>query len=266
MNTRALAIGAAALGVGALFLGRRSLRWGRAQVPGRKKSAGLLALELGARLLQRKEPLRDFNVYVVGFHPMRDDPEQQMIAHHYCRVVNEDFIQCVVFDGDTRDARLTGVEYIISERLFESLPENEKRKWHPHNYEILSGTLIAPGLPEKAERALMRRLMNSYGKTWHLWMTGGPGHHPDALPTGDACLAWSFNHDGESDESMIGRRDRAVGISSAKRRRLRAELAKLAHPQRGVELLRDHFGGGHPTAPGVRDAEASMPITVTETP
>ncbi len=37
-----------------------------------------------------------------------------MEAHHYCRVVNDDLLQCVLFDGNTRDANLIGIEYIIS--------------------------------------------------------------------------------------------------------------------------------------------------------
>jgi hypothetical protein len=42
------------------------------------------------------------------------------------------------------DANLIGIEYILSERLFETLPDDEKPSWHPHNYEILSGQLAAP--------------------------------------------------------------------------------------------------------------------------
>jgi hypothetical protein len=41
---------------------------------------------------------------------------------------------------------------------------DEKAYWHPHNYEILSGTLRMPGLPAAAERAALRRKVNSYGK------------------------------------------------------------------------------------------------------
>jgi hypothetical protein len=37
------------------------------------------------------------------------------------------------FDGNTRNANLTGIEYIISERLFEQLPRDERPYWHPHN-------------------------------------------------------------------------------------------------------------------------------------
>jgi uncharacterized protein DUF1264 len=61
----------------------------------------------------------------------------------------------VLFDGNTKDANLIGIEYIVSERLFESLPADEQRFWHPHNCESLSGQLIAPGLPEAAEHAFL---------------------------------------------------------------------------------------------------------------
>ena len=58
--------------------------------------------------------------------------------------MNQDFAQCALFDGNGRDARLNGVEYIISEKLFETLPHEERQYWHPHNAEILSGQLVAP--------------------------------------------------------------------------------------------------------------------------
>ena len=65
---------------------------------------------------------------------------------------------------------------------------------------MLSGQLIAPGLPAAAEKAFMKRLMNSYGKTWHTWHTGRHDGHPDdTVPMGDPMLMWSFNRDGECD-------------------------------------------------------------------
>lgn len=41
-------------------------------------------------------------------------------------------------------ARLTGVEYIISERLFAELPPEEKRYWHSHRC-ARTGLLLPPG-------------------------------------------------------------------------------------------------------------------------
>src|SRR4051795_11586830 len=114
------------------------------------------ALEAGAALMQDMTPLKDFDIYVVGLHCAKHEPGMQMEAHHYCRQVNQDFIQCVLFDGNTRDANLIGIEYIVSERLFATLPDDEQPYWHPHNYEVLSGQLVAPGLPDAAEKAFFR--------------------------------------------------------------------------------------------------------------
>ncbi len=48
-----------------------------------------------------------------------------------------------------------GVEYIISARLFATLPDDEKKLWHSHDYEVKSGSLVAPSLPQVAEKQLM---------------------------------------------------------------------------------------------------------------
>lgn len=224
---------------------------------GDNKGLWLAALEKGAKVLQSARPLKGFDVYVSGFHPAKDDPSMQMEAHHYCQVVNDDFIQAALFDGNTADANLIGVEYIISESLFESLPEDEKAYWHPHNYEVLSGSLVAPGLPAAAEKALMERLMNSYGKTWHTWHTGrhdiGGGH---SLPLGDPMLMWSFNRDGECDPSLEANREQAMSLETPRTREERADLAEIAHPQNGVDLLKDRLPGTH-LLPGVIDSDAA---------
>jgi hypothetical protein len=222
---------------------------------GTGKTPWRATLEAGARVLQDTTPLKDFDVYVAGLHCARHDPTMQMEAHHYCRQVNEDLLQCVIFDGNTREANLIGLEYIVSERLFETLPAEERGFWHPHNYEVLSGQLVAPGLPEPAERAFMRLLMNSYGKTWHTWHTGRHdqpegGHR---LPMGEAMLMWSFNRDGEADEALKADFQAGLGIEEAGRREKRAGLAEHAHPQEGVDAMAGEFTGTTPL-PGVVDA------------
>lgn len=222
--------------------------------PGESKTGKTRVLETGSKLLQRNAPLGPFDVYLVGFHPMKEEPMHQMEAHHYCHQVNQDFAQCVLFDGNTRDAHLNGIEYIISEKLFQTLPQNEKGYWHPHNYEILSGQLVAPGIPAVAEKSLMKDKLNSYGKTWHVWDTGFPGHDGDKLPLGQAMLAWSFNRDGEILPPLLAQRDRRLDIDSAGKRRERADLQPLAKPQAGEDALQGLMGQrpGPPAAPGSR--------------
>jgi len=220
-------------------------------VPGEPKSPKGIALEAGAKALQSSTPLKPFDIYMVGFHPMKEHPEKQMEAHHYCHQMNEDFAQCTLFDSNGANARLNGIEYIISEKLFDLLPAGERAFWHPHNGEILSGQLIAPGIPAAAEKELMRMKMNSYGKTWHVWNTGHEGFAPDQLPIGPAMLAWSFSRDGEAIQAMVDRRDRRIGINSVDRRKQRADLQALAKPQSGVDDLKGKFARPTKDIPGV---------------
>lgn len=223
---------------------------------GEPKTADSKNLEAGARAFQSSRPVSQMDVYLVGFHPMKDRPDHQMEAHHFCKSVNEDFVQCALFDGNSKDANLNGIEYIISERLFNKLPEEEQKYWHPHNYEILSGQLIAPGLPEIAETAFLKKKMNSYGKTWHVWNTGHHGRNDaTALPTGEPKLAWSFNHDGEALAGLEEKTEKKFNVNFKEKRKARRELVKLAKPQKGVNNLKSHFLGKTKSIEGVQDSK-----------
>jgi hypothetical protein len=188
-------------------------------LPGTPKEPDTRLLELGAHLLQGKAPLGKFSAYLDGFHVARGDKSHQIEAHHYCAQINEDFFQAVIFDGNTPDARLIGVEYIITERLFTRLPDEERRLWHSHRYEVKSGQLVAPGLPEVAEHALMKKLVGTYGKTWHTWNT-----ERDDLPIGTPELMMAFTADGQLRCALQESRDHRFGVSTAERREARADI------------------------------------------
>lgn len=133
-------------------------------------------------MLQDKPPLEAINAYLDGFHFYNGNMQGQMEAHHYCSILSEELIQCVIYDGNVRDAKLMGVEYIVSGRLFATLPENEKAMWHSHVHEVKSGQLIAPGIPEVAERELMEKLVGTHGKTFHTWRTDLQKSLPIGVP------------------------------------------------------------------------------------
>jgi Protein of unknown function (DUF1264) len=233
------------------------------EAPGRAESARTNVLEMGATAMQRDAPTDALDIYLVGFHPMKANPEHQFEAHHFCQQMTEDFAQCALYDGNTAEANLNGIEYIISERLFESLPDKERQYWHPHNGEILSGQLVGPGLPEIADEELMRSKMNSYGKTWHTWNTGHLNQGGDTLPLGAPALAWSFNRFGEAAPGLVESRDERMGIDTEERRRQRQDLIELAHPQEGVDALEGAFEGPTQPIPGVVDKNASASGVVT---
>ncbi|EQC0630203.1 OBAP family protein [Salmonella enterica] len=193
-------------------------------IPGEKTSAKLRTLETGAAAIQSRPPVDAISTYLDGFHFYSGDKNGQMEAHHYVTVLNEDVMQAVIYDGNTKNARLMGVEYIISERLFKTLPPEEKKLWHSHQYEVKSGSLVAPGLPQVADKALMSKIVNTYGKTWHTWHTD----RDKTLPMGIPALMMGFTGDGQLDPALLADRDRRLGIDTQAIKRERQDLPE--HP------------------------------------
>jgi len=218
-------------------------------IPGEKTSATMRTLESGAQVIQSRPPVDAISAYLDGFHFYNGDKNGQMEAHHYVTVLNEDVMQAVIYDGNTKDARLMGVEYIISERLFKTLPPEEKKLWHSHQYEVKSGSLIAPGLPAAADKALMGKIVNTYGKTWHTWHTD----RDKTLPLGIPALMMGFTGEGQLDPALLADRDRRFDVNTQRIKQERADI--VAHPvveganawQRGeiIQLKRVQGAGEH---------------------
>lgn len=227
------------------------------QAPGAEETAKTKALETGAAVLQDRPPVDAINAYLDGFHFYNGQMKVQMEAHHYCAILNEDVIQCTIYDGNVKDAKLMGVEYIISETLFAGLPEQEKALWHSHVQEVKSGQLIAPGIPEVAEHALMEKLIHTYGKTWHTWHTDLDKDLPRGMPQ----LMMGFTADGQADPAMVAARDARLGVSSEDKRKRRADIAAPSIDagadawQKGKVIQIEEPTGGHAHA-GKEDPDA----------
>ncbi len=187
---------------------------------GAPKSAETRTLEVGAKLLQGKAPLDAVSAYLNGFHFYNGDMDGQMEAHHYVTRLNEDVMQALIYDGNGSDAKLMGVEYIISARLFATLPDDEKKLWHSHDYEVKSGSLVAPGPPQVAEKQLMEQVVSTYGKTWHTWHTD----RDKELPYGIPALMMGFTADGQLDPALEKARDDRLGVDTQAIRRSRESI------------------------------------------
>lgn len=166
-------------------------------------------------------PVGSIHAHLSGFHFYSGDPHRAVRVEHYCSHLNADVLQCVVYDSDEKNARLIGVEYIITEALFNQLPVEEKKLWHSHRYEVMSGLLTAPGVSALAEQELMTSFVSTYGKTWTLWQVD----RGDKLPLGLPKLMMSFTADGQMDPAMVASRDREQKIDSAKVKAQRTNLA-----------------------------------------
>ena len=197
-------------------------------------AAGAAALAMGAKAGAQDHggggktamddlPPGRLHLALCAFHVGKADPTLQVEAHHFCAQVAEGVHQCIIYDSRGKNAKLLGVEYIVSNAIYASLPDAEKAYYHPHTYEITSGQLVVPGMPEAEENQLMAGLITTWGKTWHTW--------PDPkspLPMGDPILMWSFTKDGQCDPKLIEARDAKLKMSTdaVRKRRAAAGLGK----------------------------------------
>ena len=188
--------------------------------PGQEKDGKSKVLDLGADILQNKSPLKVMNAYLNGFHFYNGNINAQMEAHHYVSQLNEEVYQAIVYDGNGHDAKIMGVEYIISARMFQLLDAEEKKLWHSHSHEVKSGSLIAPGIPDAIEHELMEKLVSTYGKTIHTWHTDGEHE----LPVGTPMIMMAFTKDGQLKPELLADRDKRFNISTENKKKNRADI------------------------------------------
>ena len=187
---------------------------------GAKKGGGMMA------------PVESLHAHFCGIHIAKSNPKFQIVAQHYCAPLGDEMHQCLLFDSCDKGARLLGVEYIISDRMYRELPDAEKMYWHPHTYEVLAGGLVAPSMSPEDEMKFMRTILTTWGKTWHTW--------PDPktpVPLGEPLLMWALTADGQEDRAVFAARDKQFGISTAKVRAARGEAFGLEVPK--VSLPKD---------------------------
>jgi hypothetical protein len=80
--------------------------------------------------------------------------------------LNSGVFQCSLYDKDKGDAKLIGVEYVISDEFFQKQPTKEKANWHPHGFEISAGLLTFTGIKKDCEKKLVKGLHKTWGKVW----------------------------------------------------------------------------------------------------
>jgi hypothetical protein len=177
--------------------------------------------EGAAPRVEARTPLDALGTFLDGVHKRDGHEREQMETVHYCGKRGSDMFQCALFDGRGEDARLVGVEYVISERAMQMLPDSERALWHSHAYEVRSGQLVAPDLTPEEEHALMAVMVNTYGKTWHTWQHD----HNGAVPIGRPSLMMSITRDGEVLPGLVEGRDAALGVSTRELRMRRADIA-----------------------------------------
>jgi len=63
------------------------------------------------------KPINAIHQHLCAFHVYAHDRTRHVEAHHYCTHRSHDFHQCIIYDSDEPNARLIGIEYIVSEEV-----------------------------------------------------------------------------------------------------------------------------------------------------
>lgn len=188
--------------------------------------------------VQDFSPLKNVCAHLNAFHAYAADPTRFVEANHYCGHLTGEVRQCLLYDSPGPGARLIGIEYMITPRLYETLDQTERRLWHSHVFEVKSGMLVLPQpsvfVPQaawdKAETAEMADVVNLYGKVYHLWQVD----RGDQLPLGEPQLMTSFTAAEQLPgfEKIMDERDkRFPGCDWRKKREMRAAIEEpKTHP------------------------------------
>ncbi|KAF5738284.1 hypothetical protein HS088_TW13G01180 [Tripterygium wilfordii] len=198
-------------------------------------------LDKGAAMLQSLKPVKQISQHACTFALYSHDMTRQIETHHYITRINQDFLQCAVYDSDESNGRLIGVEYIVSDRIFEGLPPEEQKLWHSHAYEIKSALWINPRAPEMVVKPELQNLTKTYGKFWCTWQTD----RGDRLPLGPPALMMSPQAVslGMVKPDLVLKRDAKYGISTEAIRDSRVEFEEPEWINPNADYWKQHGKG-----------------------
>ncbi|RPA79725.1 DUF1264-domain-containing protein [Ascobolus immersus RN42] len=210
---------------------------------GNPLSAKSHILDNGAAATQDFGPVNNICAHLNAFHCYADERDRYVEATHFCAHLNEDVRQCLIYDSPEPNARLIGVEYMITPALFETLDTEERKLWHTHVFEVKSGQLIMPKpalIPtsawEIAENKEMEEVITLYGKTFHFWQVD----RGDKLPLGMPKLMGSYTEKESFPEfdKVMKDRDSRYGVDHKEKAKVR-EYIKVPdlHPGEYLPML-----------------------------
>lgn len=102
------------------------------------------------------------------------------VAHHYCKEgIPGGVTACQLYDSDARNARLLGVEFVISAEAYAALPDSEEGLWHYHKEELGLVDPVMPDMSEEEAAEFTKNIEETYGKIFLIWNTS-----QDELPLG----------------------------------------------------------------------------------
>lgn len=138
------------------------------------------------------KPVDGYNLpqgHITAIRHVFDDPSLRV--HHYCKMSDKIFLVCQLYDSESQNATLIGMEYIITHEQYNSLPDREKPNWHYHKIEFVPNR-ADPKFPElnaQQTQSEMMKSMDTYGKVIITW---NPNDNLPAFPSQEQQVEHPF--------------------------------------------------------------------------
>src|ERR1019366_9692116 len=136
-----------------------------------------------------KSPADGFNIHILAPH-RHEDGTVHGPYHHYCKSINPQVMQCMIFMSDDPNAELVEIEYFIDKKLVRTnvTLEQWNKHYHDHTDEIATGRVqVLDVSPEKAKE-IAAAASKTDGIIFHLWPDGVK------VPNGDVTFPTAISH------------------------------------------------------------------------
>lgn len=117
--------------------------------------------------VQASKPHEGFTLHIDAEKHFPGD--EKKIAHHFCKQVTGGLTECQLYDSDSPDARLVGMELVVSTDMYNKFDDAEKAYWHYHKVEIPKVNAKLPDLSKEEAAKVAKSLEETYGKIYLLW-------------------------------------------------------------------------------------------------
>ena len=110
--------------------------------------------------------------------------------HHYCKEVNPEVLECLIYESTEPKALMVQVEYMIAKTVTRPTVRLDmwNKHYHDHALEIATGRVqVLDRSPEEA-KAIAEAAMQTDGIIFHLWS------HDERVPSGNVVIAQSVGH------------------------------------------------------------------------
>lgn len=117
-------------------------------------------------LIAKETPQQGFNLHLDAKHYVKN---ARVPVHHWCKTINAQLIECLLFDSDKANANLIGIETIVTKDVWETFSEQQKKEWHDHATEIIEAEATLPDTPPEEAAKIVEFLKGTRGRVAYIW-------------------------------------------------------------------------------------------------